>query len=244
MMIGVEGKKEKVEKSKSPSNCNIFFMADFYLRAAKVLDGHSNQTTSLKSLVKSNSKDESDAKRLLKLSISTLEYLNILKQLIKLTQIQSLESKAFGERDQTSTKAKRKEKEKEKDLQDSNSKSTTSTSSPSPTSLLLVLLHDLLFSPKNQISSSSNWPPRIALERHKARLKAELIKIQLKNGASRLVDLKSGGQERKISERIPRWIRINEGKISVEKCLESLSKSGWKLGEDDDDEKKGVVAKK
>lgn len=82
------------------------------------------------------------------------------------------------------------------------------------------------------------------MERHKARLKAELIKIQLKNGASRLVDLKSGGQERKISERIPRWIRINEGKISVEKCLEALSKSGWKLGEDDDDEKKGVVAKK
>lgn len=228
-------------------------MSDFYLRAARILDFHSIQNSSLKSLVKSNSKDEADSKRLLKLTISTLEFLTVLRQLIQITGIQNLESKAFGERGNKSTENQFRGKGKSKDNgkgkgkaveeeKDSKNKPATSTSSPSSTSLLLVLLHDLLFSPRNQISSSSSWPPKVALERHKARLKAELIKIQLKTGASRLVDLKSGGEERKISERIPRWIRINEPKILKEACLEMLAKSQWK--EAGEDAKNGVVLKK
>lgn len=60
---------------------------------------------------------------------------------------------------------------------------------PSSRSLLLVLLHDLLFSPRARIEASDKWPPKAAIARHQARLKAELVRIQLRAGVSSVRDL-------------------------------------------------------
>lgn len=65
---------------------------------------------------------------------------------------------------------------------------------PKSQSLILVLLHDLLFSFKLRIEASDKWPPKEAILRHQARLKAELVRIQIREGKSRKEDLgkKSG----------------------------------------------------
>lgn len=56
------------------------------------------------------------------------------------------------------------------------------------------MLHDLLFSPKKRIEASDKWPPKEAVMRHQARLRSELVRIQIKEGKSRKEDLgKSAG---------------------------------------------------
>jgi putative methyltransferase len=55
---------------------------------------------------------------------------------------------------------------------------------PSSKNLLLVLLHDLLFSKDAKIQASDKWPPKMAIMRHATRLKAELVKLQIKKGLS------------------------------------------------------------
>ena len=55
---------------------------------------------------------------------------------------------------------------------------------PSSKNLVLVLLHDLLFSKDTKIQSSDKWPPKQAIMRHATRLKAELVKLQIKKGLS------------------------------------------------------------
>lgn len=75
---------------------------------------------------------------------------------------------------------------------------------PSSNSLLLVLLHDLLFSTKRRIGASDKWVPKEAVLRHQARLRAELVRIQIKEGKSRKEDLSKqpgGGGE----SRFVRW---------------------------------------
>lgn len=60
---------------------------------------------------------------------------------------------------------------------------------PSSRNLLLVLLHDLLFSTRARIEASDKWPPKAAVARHQARLKAELVRIQLRAGVSSVREL-------------------------------------------------------
>lgn len=60
---------------------------------------------------------------------------------------------------------------------------------PSSRSFLLVLLHDLLFSTRARIEASDKWQPKAAILRHQARLKAELVRIQLRAGVSSVRDL-------------------------------------------------------
>lgn len=50
-------------------------------------------------------------------------------------------------------------------------------------------MHDLLFSAKGKIEASDKWPPKLGVARHQARLKAELVRIQLREGKSRKEDL-------------------------------------------------------
>jgi len=73
---------------------------------------------------------------------------------------------------------------------------------PTSSSLLLVLLHDLLFSSKSRIEASEKWPPKEAILRHQARLRAELVRIQINEGKSRKEDLskkpEGGGEARYV----------------------------------------------
>ncbi len=66
---------------------------------------------------------------------------------------------------------------------------------PASQSLLLVLLHDLLFSGQGKIHASDKWPPKAAVMRHGTRLKAELVKIMVKKGAAKKEELGREGGE-------------------------------------------------
>lgn len=65
----------------------------------------------------------------------------------------------------------------------------TPPKTPSSASLVLVLAHDLLFSAKKRIEASDKWVPKEAMSRHQTRLRAELVKLQIKSGKARVEDL-------------------------------------------------------
>ncbi|CEP12295.1 hypothetical protein [Parasitella parasitica] len=63
--------------------------------------------------------------------------------------------------------------------------------------------------------------------RHQARLKAELIKIKVKKGATSNEDLVS--QKVKDAVLIPRYARVNEHKLTVQKAIKSFQNEGYTL---------------
>lgn len=79
-----------------------------------------------------------------------------------------------------------------------------SKGTPSSANLLLVLLHDLLFSPKGKIEASDKWPPKEAVLRHGARLKAELVRLQIKAGKSSVRELGKAASST-VEARYVRW---------------------------------------
>jgi putative methyltransferase len=99
---------------------------------------------------------------------------------------------------------------------------------PSSSSLLLVLTHDLLYSPRG-VEASDKWPPKQALTRHQARLKAELVRLQLKAGVSRKEDLAKSSTE--VSARYVRWnpnVDLHRsGDWSIEALFSHLKKKGF-----------------
>ena len=115
----------------------------------------------------------------------------------------------------------------------------TPAKAPTSNSLILVLLHDLLFSPKTRIEASDKWPPKEAVMRHQARLKAELVKIQIKQGKSSKTELARVG-----TSGVERYIRWNPNvdlhhrkeaattsatsKWSLESLYAHLEKKGFK----------------
>ncbi|KAI8086612.1 S-adenosyl-L-methionine-dependent methyltransferase [Halteromyces radiatus] len=91
-------------------------------------------------------------------------------------------------------------------------------------SLALVLIHDLLFS-KRGIPVNSQAPLKQCITRHQARLKAELVKIKIKKGANSNIDLLS--QKSKDAVHIPRYVRVNEHKSTVENMIKAFEKEGY-----------------
>lgn len=108
-------------------------------------------------------------------------------------------------------------------------------------SLALLLVYDLLLA-RRGISAPASHPLRLAAERHKARLNAELAKVRLKRGFSSLEDLraavetgdvwqvKGNGQFKRNSIDTdvateqwlhPRWVRINTLKTTLSQQLET-----------------------
>ena len=75
---------------------------------------------------------------------------------------------------------------------------------PSSRALVTVLLHDLLFSGRAKIEASDKWPPKEAILRHRTRVKAELVRLQIKEGK-----ISKAGLARKskveVSARYIRW---------------------------------------
>ncbi|KAI8638121.1 S-adenosyl-L-methionine-dependent methyltransferase [Parasitella parasitica] len=93
-------------------------------------------------------------------------------------------------------------------------------------SLALVLIHDLLFT-KRGITARNDVPLKQCVMRHQVRLKAELIKIKMKKGAILNEDLVS--QKVKDAVLIPRYARVNEHKLSVQKAIKSFQNEGYTL---------------
>lgn len=75
---------------------------------------------------------------------------------------------------------------------------------PSSGNLLLVLLHDLLFSPKGKIECSDKVDAKAAVLRHQTRLKAELVRLQIKAGKKSIRELGKEGLSSSV-----RYIRYN-----------------------------------
>ncbi|PWN37240.1 S-adenosyl-L-methionine-dependent methyltransferase, partial [Meira miltonrushii] len=178
-------------------------MSDIYIQAALVLDGTHAQTGSLKGLVMERAKaSKTDAKRLLALSANTLSYSRALEIVLKQSEFLKLEKRAI----------------------------TTATAGKgcTPQSLALVVAHDLLLTKRGRIATSPAWPPHAAFVRHSARLKAELVKLQVQEGKTSVQELRTGEAIKKRAERIPRWIRVNERLTTVEKVMEQLQAEGWK----------------
>ncbi|WVO13447.1 hypothetical protein L204_101063 [Cryptococcus depauperatus] len=173
---------------------------NFYKAAALALDHLDKHQGSVKgSLSAAGIKASgSEAKRILALIIETLKYRPVLQQLLDIVPIRSLEKATFPLK--------------------------TPLGAPTSQSLLLVILHDLLFSTRNRIEASDKWPPKPAIMRHQARLKAELVRIQIKQGKTEKKDLaKTAGDHDVV-----RYIRFNPnaGK-SMEELLSHLEKKGF-----------------
>ncbi|KAK0534765.1 hypothetical protein OC842_002547 [Tilletia horrida] len=194
---------------------------DFYLRTAQVLDRASLAQSSLKAHVAALSLNQGDAKRLLALSVSCLSYKPTLDALVVFARASLLSAP----RDWKTIEAAALRASGGGGLKN---KATETNSGIKADTLLLVLLHDLLLSPKRTIQASASWPPHALLAKHKTRLRAELTRLQLKAGKTRVEDLRLGGEDRERAERIPRWARVNEGKTSVADVIEGLQQEGWK----------------
>ncbi|OJD11164.1 hypothetical protein AJ78_08006 [Emergomyces pasteurianus Ep9510] len=99
---------------------------------------------------------------------------------------------------------------------------------PKLTPLLSVLLvHDLLLA-KRGIAAPSNHPLRLAVEKHKTRIKAEFVKSRVRRQCASVEELKTLIKKEKafpgeeISAFIPpRWVRINNVVTSVDEQLKT-----------------------
>ncbi|OXB36785.1 nuclear protein [Cryptococcus neoformans] len=173
---------------------------NFYKSAALALDHLDKHQGSVKgSLAAAGVKASGgEAKRILALIIETLKYRPVLQQLLKTVPILALERTTFPSR--------------------------TPANAPTSQSLLLVLLHDLLFSSRSRIEASDKWPPKPAVMRHQARLKAELVRIQIREGKTKKEDLaKSSGEGEAV-----RYIRYNPNAgRPLEELEEYLEKKGY-----------------
>ncbi|WVR00007.1 hypothetical protein IAU59_007149 [Kwoniella sp. CBS 9459] len=158
---------------------------NFYKSAALALDFLDKNQGSVKgSLAAAGIKSTAgEAKRILALVIETLKYKPVLLQILPTVPLQSLEKLTFPRKSPRGT--------------------------PSSQSLLLVLLHDLLFSPKGKIEASDKWAPKPAVLKHQARLKAELVKIQIKEGKSRKEDLARSAGDGTAADQVVRYVRFN-----------------------------------
>ncbi|WVW85638.1 hypothetical protein I302_107676 [Kwoniella bestiolae CBS 10118] len=174
---------------------------NFYKSAALALDHLEKNQGSVKgSLAAAGIKSTpGEGKRILALVIETLKYKPTLLQLLLTVPLQSLEKPTFPKR--------------------------SPRGSPSSQSLILVLLHDLLFSSKRKIEASDLWPPKQSIVKHQTRLKAELVKIQIKSGKSRITDLAKSSN---ASSEAIRYIRYNPNSgRSLPNLHNELSKLGF-----------------
>lgn len=80
---------------------------------------------------------------------------------------------------------------------------------------------------KRGITVRNDVPLKQCVMRHQARLKSELIKIKVKRGAKSDEDLVS--QKVKDAVLIPRYARVNEHKLTVQKAIKSFQNEGYTL---------------
>jgi len=86
--------------------------------------------------------------------------------------------------------------------------------------LALLLVHDVLFGKGIQ---AGEGPIKLAVLRHKTRMKAELVMIKVKRGIVRDEDLAPQGD----SSNSPRWVRINTNVSTKEAVTRILCRRGF-----------------
>ncbi|VDB84724.1 unnamed protein product [Peniophora sp. CBMAI 1063] len=92
--------------------------------------------------------------------------------------------------------------------------------------LALVLVHDALLASGG--IQAGDGPLKQAVLRHKTRLNSELQRIKIKRGVSSNAELAASADARAAS--IPRYVRINTLKWSLEEALRTLESQGFKPG--------------
>jgi len=117
----------------------------------------------------------------------------------------------------------------------SNSKQPDRWAHPRAQSLVLVLVHDHLFSSRG-ISLSKIHKIRLAIERHSSALKSELSRLMVRHAVSSVSDLLDSLQPQADSSDLdlgskninsPRWMRVNTIKWSVSEATEWFIAAGW-----------------
>ncbi|SPO31575.1 uncharacterized protein UTRI_06401_B [Ustilago trichophora] len=215
-------------------------MADFYIRAATSLDRVLRDECS----VKAAAAPHPDAGRVLAILINSLAYRSALTIALEDSKVFKLEEKTFTLiPTPPSAKGKGKAPPKE-DAKKSKKPNKTSAgkghkSYPSKEAFLLVLCHDLLFQSRG-IQAAKTWPPRVTLERYKPSLHSALVKLQIRQGKSRIQDLRSGALYQEMTARIPRWIRINPLRATREEVFQWLEENRFTAVEESKEELEGT----
>lgn len=99
-----------------------------------------------------------------------------------------------------------------------------------PHNLALVLVHDLLLSGGVQ---AGDGPVKQALLRHKTRLRSEFQRVKIRRGAKSDNELALGDDVR--AARIPRYVRINSLKWSIEDAITTFQMGGYAIGNPHDE---------
>ncbi|RHZ70851.1 hypothetical protein Glove_265g15 [Diversispora epigaea] len=101
-----------------------------------------------------------------------------------------------------------------------------------PRNIAILLVHDLLFSP-NGIKSLSDGPFKLSILKYEISLRSELVRLKIK---LKIKDNKDLINPKFLNSTIiPRYIRVNTLKISVEKVIENFKEKGYKFEENNDD---------
>ncbi|PWN52698.1 hypothetical protein IE53DRAFT_366976 [Violaceomyces palustris] len=244
-------------------------MADFYMRTALALDKVNSKKSSIKAAASTHSKDDTKrVLALLVNSLAFRQPLQSIIQSSQLRRLEAkvfsqfdrksrvgghgddddgdgdhdhddeVEGNRRGRKKSQSAATKRSSKTSD-DKQSRSDRAWNGVKDlPSSSSLILVLVHDLLLSSRG-IQASKNWPPKLAVERHRARLHSELVRVQIKMGKSSFQELKAGNEvveagqggrsHNQIVGSIPRWVRVNELKSDLESVKRWFQEKGWKL---------------
>lgn len=90
--------------------------------------------------------------------------------------------------------------------------------------LAKVLVYDLLLG-KGFRGRGGRWKP--LLERHQARLKAELARLKVRQGVSRNEDLLEVGSKPGSASQVPRFVRVNILKTCAEDAIDYFKRQGF-----------------
>ena len=192
-------------------------MADFYIRSATSLDRVLRDECS----VKAAAAPHPDAGRVLAILVNSLAYRSSLMLALEESRVLKLEEKVF-----TLTPSPPKAKGKAKAKEEPKKSKKDSRLYPSKEAFLLVLCHDLLFQSRG-IQAAKTWPPKVTLERYKPSLHSSLVKLQIRQGKSRIQDLRSGALYQEMTARIPRWIRINSLRATRDEVFAWLAENRY-----------------
>ncbi|CDU24318.1 uncharacterized protein SPSC_03389 [Sporisorium scitamineum] len=199
-------------------------MADFYIRSAKALD----QVLGDECSVKAAAAPHPDSGRVLAILINSLAYRSALMHAVEESKVMKLEERTFTlAPPSTNSASKGKIKPNGKSKEGSTKAPAKKKGNhPSKEAFLLVLCHDLLFQSRG-IQASKTWPPKVTLERYRASLHSSLVKLQIRQGKSRIQDLRSGALYQEMTARMPRWIRINALRATRQEVLTWLAENRY-----------------
>ena len=89
--------------------------------------------------------------------------------------------------------------------------------------LAKVLVYDLLMG--QGLKCGGSW--KAMLMKHRSRLQAELARMKIKRKVSRNEDLLPSGLQRSAGEHLPRYVRVNTLKTTVEDVVDYLKRDGF-----------------